>query len=886
VVSRVVHHSTEDKLMDTHHSFIEAFFDLGYSDNKEGCCNGLTLRWLEACLSNEEKIFHNRIRKINMLRKQLPQKVEVMKAKKGNKLNAEDRELLEILAFCESVKQYQIPETLTDLFSSSGDLNQYDIELISKLASSDQIQSRGGLIALYSEPMIYQISEIKQYLDDLRKLLEQNTGLADQIYGLTISNHEHTVGLTYITGKGWRFMDINQYPAKFFSISDTKRLVQKISSGLKSDNSLYIAFNTQLISTGKARNNPRLKKALATFKQTHFITKEIAQRTEVVNLAFMATRYGHKEILQQLIHHKTNITCTDDQGYNLRHTAVINRNTDLIALLAQNGVNINESINQAWSPLIFAAQKGYANCVAELAKHGADLDYAASLGCTAAHYAAQYNYPQVLNELALQKANLNALNHQGHTPAHCAAERNAPAALLELAAHKANLNITDKAGLTPIFYAIQNGHLQALNTLINSGISPCIPDKAGKTLLHHAAEHNQTQFVNLLCNYGINPNQADSNGWTAAHYAAQNNHADLITELLNNGANLNSTDTKNKSPIFYAVQFGCCKSFIALANAGVELNNPDEHGKTLVHYAASYDQPQIIHELAKRGVDLNAEDGNNWSPVIYTVQHQSLEALNELIKYKINLHVVDKYGFSLSHYAAQGGYTPIITKLIRLGVFMDTPDALGFRPIHYAIQEGNKTALLELIKTYGIPEKPTTITIDEHQTQETKVDIDITPQDIALITDRPHLLPMLNKASLIRQFYKILYQFKEDGQTLVNTKGNPKYAKEGQKILDLTTHLEKNFDQFIIALCDVHFSPKIASAKKEFKRFLNQGYLEIQTYKYNWKPALNHAAYFANKAGLVVDNQAVTKRNVFFAPKPRPRTVKSCSDPRIKAPQI
>lgn len=51
--------------MHIHRSVFSLRKALGYHDTEEGCCLGVTLRWIEACILNEEPIFDARIRRIH-----------------------------------------------------------------------------------------------------------------------------------------------------------------------------------------------------------------------------------------------------------------------------------------------------------------------------------------------------------------------------------------------------------------------------------------------------------------------------------------------------------------------------------------------------------------------------------------------------------------------------------------------------------------------------------------------------------------------------------------------------------------------------------------------------------------------------------------------------
>lgn len=52
--------------MNTHNAVLTCFLELGYSDVK-GVCHGISIRWLEACMSGEEHVFHERLKRIEQI---------------------------------------------------------------------------------------------------------------------------------------------------------------------------------------------------------------------------------------------------------------------------------------------------------------------------------------------------------------------------------------------------------------------------------------------------------------------------------------------------------------------------------------------------------------------------------------------------------------------------------------------------------------------------------------------------------------------------------------------------------------------------------------------------------------------------------------------------
>lgn len=218
----------KDYLMSIHVSMINLLISLGYT-RTPGCCHGFSLRWLEACLLGEEHVFKERIEAIDNAGYSLIHWINAAINKKGQNLTENDYKFLDILSFLDGLELYQSPHRHFSTFNTP--LTQDDVDIISHVASSVDILSRGGLARVYSEPGIYTKNEIKDYLDGLGLVIENACVPSKEPLGIVLSSHNHTIALTYTPGKGWDFMDINQYPSKSFQINETNVLAEHIMMG-------------------------------------------------------------------------------------------------------------------------------------------------------------------------------------------------------------------------------------------------------------------------------------------------------------------------------------------------------------------------------------------------------------------------------------------------------------------------------------------------------------------------------------------------------------------------------------------------------------------------------------------------------------------------------
>lgn len=888
--------------MSVHESIIKLFVTLDYTNDKNGCCHGISLRWIEACLTEEEPLFDQRIRTIATKQHNPVQNIYNAQVKKGKKLTQQDKQALSLLPFLESMTLYQFPMEHSVWFGSTHDLSQHDIEEISYIASSDTILKLGGLADVYSEPLIYTINELQNYLDCLGLTIENTYSIPNKIVGIILTNHEHTIALTYTTSKGWKFMDINQYPSKSFGIIDTARLTQKIVSGFKTLQSPYIAFNSRVITTGHNLQKIQLKNALNEFKKKHLITKEIAQRTETVNLAYIATRNRHYLVLQELAQNGADLKMTY-KNYNLAHIAAIHGYDEFIELLNTQGVDLNATNSESWTPAILAAQHGHSNVIDALVKYEVNLHYKDKNGCNVGHFAAQNGHIQILTTLGKNKVNFNEVDDWGASLAHYAVDNNHPEIIEELARQKTDLNISNKIGLTPIFSAAQNGCLRSIFALIKYGISPHCINPAGQTLIHHAVQFDHPAVIAaLVTHFQLDLDVKDFSGWTAAHYAAYENKINSLITLAQCNAKLNSLALYSRTPAFYAVAKGHPEILAVLCQYGISLSYTDKYHRTLVHHAVRFNQPLIISELAKQGVSLDTPDFYGWTPIFYAAQEHSPELLVQLLSHGVDHDKKDMYGWTLAHFAAQNGCGKILAELAKHEIKLNLPDSKGFTPISYAIQIGNIPAIVELIKANISFGEPLSIRLDHFKeffigeeeviiermneflgVENNKKFVSITPLQLTHIIGHPSLINLINKTKEIHALYQKIKNFNDYGIQLSDFVQSISYQKEGKKVLLVARQLEKQANNFIQASFETGNIQAMRGAQKEFKKIIHQAYLEIQTHKTAWKPFLFQTAIAANGINLFQHTGPhFTTGSIFFMSQPKKITTEPTSG--IKPP--
>ncbi|BCZ97797.1 hypothetical protein LEG80045_20530 [Legionella pneumophila] len=557
-------------------------------------------------MSGEEHVFHERIKRIEQIvssDQDIVKLMDAVKEKKGKNLSKEDEELLDILAFFDSLDLYHTPYRHTELFGLSSNSNFTNIAFHSDFAASDKISALGGLTQVYSQALIPNEVELKHYLDELGFIMQAGSGSSKDVIGVVLSSFNHTLAVTYKPGEGWGFMDINQYPSKVFKTEETGLLAKRIIKGLNSvPPSSYLALDASIYTTTRNPQVYSLTTQLGQFKSSHVMTQEIASREQHgMGLAWIAARIGDIGLILELAKHQVDLNKADKDGFTPAHLAVLHGDVTFISELARHQVDFNKVTKHGVTPAHLAAQQGDVAVIAELARNGVNFNKTSRSGNTPAHLAAQNGHVAAIIELAKYGVDFNKTNERGDTSAHLAARNGHVAVIAELAKHGVNFNKANRSGDTQAHLAAQNGHAAVITELAKNNVNVHQQNEHGSTLAHIAALNGHAVVIAELAKHQVDFNKKDINGSTPAHLAARNGHVAVIAELAKHQA---------------------------------DLNKADNDGFTPAHIAALTGQSMVLDELIKSGADLSPSliSLTNWKDKAYLKQ-DAVSRMNSFLNY-------------------------------------------------------------------------------------------------------------------------------------------------------------------------------------------------------------------------------------------------------------
>lgn len=137
-----------------------------------------------------------------------------------------------------------------------------------------------------------------------------------------------------------------------------------------------------------------------------------------------AAKRCHYYVVNLLLQHGADPLLTDDQGFNLLHSATLDGNVFQLVLLLHQDIPVDIPDAQGHTSLMWAAYKGFPACVDLFLRWGANVYARDDQGFTALHWALVKGSQGCIQKLLEYGSDRFAENNEGKTPAMTAQDMN------------------------------------------------------------------------------------------------------------------------------------------------------------------------------------------------------------------------------------------------------------------------------------------------------------------------------------------------------------------------------------------------------------------------------------------------------------------------------
>ena len=299
-----------------------------------------------------------------------------------------------------------------------------------------------------------------------------------------------------------------------------------------------------------------------------------------------------------------------------------------------------------YTPLAWAASKGYVRCTRLLIEHGADPATRCAEGTTALHLAAWSSGNSAICKMLLDcGAPVNALTEKKQTPLCLAAQKGNWKIAQLLLQHGADPNNEDVEKYTPVHLAASNGFVDCLNLLLKANASVDCKTLKGITPLHYAVQGGHASCVRLLINAGAKVNCAKK---PLLLIAADEGKPEVVQILLD------------------ALAVIDCKAYV---KAYLDKENEISDHLTPLHLAASKGNLDVVELLLRGGANVDSvTDNSKWTALDFSVLNGHSQCAIVLLKHGAtvseNCKNVGRNNWTLVQYAAQQGAKEVVRLLV------------------------------------------------------------------------------------------------------------------------------------------------------------------------------------------------------------------------------
>uniref|UniRef100_H3D917 Tetratricopeptide repeat, ankyrin repeat and coiled-coil containing 2a n=1 Tax=Tetraodon nigroviridis TaxID=99883 RepID=H3D917_TETNG len=323
----------------------------------------------------------------------------------------------------------------------------------------------------------------------------------------------------------------------------------------------------------------------------------------------------------------------------------------VVALLLDQGAQVDAQSHDGVSALGFAAAAGHLDIVTMLSQNAAKVGHVDNSGRCVLVHAAQRGHIEVLCYLlrnadwsctpccSQKAASKDQAVQQALTAAASMGHAQVVSYLLDLSGkddkngQSPEINTPDSLwGETALSAAAGSGRLSVCSLLLEQGAAVDRGNRRGVTPLFSAVKHNHWQVVQLLLNHRVDVNSVDQQGRTALMVAASEGHLTTARLLLDHGASLDQTDREGLTALSWACLKGKLQLVKELVDRGAATTHADRSGRTPLDLAAFCGDPEVVQYLVDHGASVEHVDCSGMRPLDRAVGCRNTSAVIALLK--------------------------------------------------------------------------------------------------------------------------------------------------------------------------------------------------------------------------------------------------------------
>ncbi|KAL2838254.1 ankyrin repeat-containing domain protein [Aspergillus pseudoustus] len=424
---------------------------------------------------------------------------------------------------------------------------------------------------------------------------------------------------------------------------------------------------------------------------------------------YMASHLGHYRIVQLLLKVGANTGVLRNKTYSVTYTAAGRGHSKCLRVLSTHDPNLLE-LRQPVPPIYQASVWGQWDAVKALLELGANPNSRESLDdWTPVVAAAESGYARTLQFLLQNKADPNTAGPGGvDTPLWFASVRAGSVecvqALLEHGADPNHELLSPPLLIELVRSSVLDiGKKIAILDVLVECARPIDINNVGsqrKTGLMYAASAGDIALVRWLLAHHVDLNATDSGDRSALMLAVENNQKHVVRELLRHGPKLNIQSDDGDTALILALDSDT-EIVEMLLDADANPNIVNNYGSAAINLAVTSEKPEVVRLLVDRKADINHKDPADWAPIHDASSYvPNAEIVRFLAEGGADLKVTDSHGWTALHKAAGKGRGDILAVLLEFHttINLEQCDDAGATPLHKAAGIGNLECVRRLLQ--------------------------------------------------------------------------------------------------------------------------------------------------------------------------------------------
>lgn len=371
----------------------------------------------------------------------------------------------------------------------------------------------------------------------------------------------------------------------------------------------------------------------------------------------VAALNGHQAVFEQLLAKGADVNHQNLQQATALHMAASAGHVAIVEMLLNvKGVQADLPDTLQWTPLTYAAVKGYHEVVQQLLRKDVNINHNTVDQETPLLLAAKEGHESIVEMLlAAQGIDIDFSGSSGDSPLNLAARGGHLSVVERLLAEGVDVNHSNKQQATPLLLAAVNGHDLVVKRLLKvSGIDVNLPNTDGDTPLFLAAKLGHYLVVEqLLTKEDVDLDAPSATGLTPLLGAAKEGYEVVVKQLLDKGVDVNQQNSHKTTALSIAAVFGRNKVVEVLLKAEVDVNLMDRDGDTPLLRAAQRGHEEVVKLLlAAKEINVNCADSDKDTPLMLAVRSGHEGVVKQLLAHKdINVNLLDAYGNTIQSHA-------------------------------------------------------------------------------------------------------------------------------------------------------------------------------------------------------------------------------------------